>query len=133
MSLEPVPRKSAEALRQDAVNALRLATALVEPYVQTAGFLERRPLIRHTRDAVFETQLQGFLSRLEAFNRHVLSQDQAFYSEQLFTDLVACTSRVTQLLEDLGTSDNAFAEAAAKRLFETWMRGVDRLLAAHGF
>lgn len=132
MSLVP-KRDSAAALREDSVNALRMANALLEPYLKQAGFFEKPYLARNTRDAVLDTQLEGFLKRLEAFNQHVLAEDQAFYSEQLFADLAERTKRILKILQDLGTTDNVFAAKAAQDLFEIWMRGTERLLAAHGF
>ncbi|MEV8442667.1 hypothetical protein AB0425_35260 [Actinosynnema sp. NPDC051121] len=130
---EPVPRKSAEVIRRDAINALDHAMALVRPHLEQAGYFEGRELARQARRAAFEADLRTYLERLDAARRMVLASDEFAYGEALVSNLAQRSERLGKILQDLALADNAFAEDAALHLYDLWKRSTQRILDKYGF
>ncbi|XVV02501.1 hypothetical protein ACQPW3_34870 [Actinosynnema sp. CA-248983] len=133
MAIEPVPRKSAEVIRRDAINALDHAMALVRPHLEQAGFFERRDLARQARMAAFEADLRTYLERLDAARRMVLASDEFAYGEALVNNLAQRSERLGKILQDLAIAENAFAEDMALHLYDLWKRSTQRILDKYGF
>ena len=146
MSLEPLKPtgESVAVMREDAINALRVANGLLEPYLRDAGLLERRRVARRARDTVLDAQLQMFLRRLETFNNAVIAQAKAYYdselasdklrySEALMRDMAKRTTTILEVLQDLGTQDNPFAAQFAQHFVDMWQRGTAEIFNQYGY